>query len=307
MNDYQVVEVKMIQESVNFFDLNPDLEKTNTILKGHVGLVRINLKEIERNKIIQEFVNTGYTENKKDAKMALANLCVNITSSICSFADDTGKKELYNEFKTPISRVNKMSDANIITYSNTAYKSAKKYKTELKPYNVTAEEITNLKNLSEEYSKILLIPGKERDDRAVATSNIKKLIPETLKIFTRKIDRDMMHYKDTEPDIYKGYEKAREIDDSQTTAISIKGTVVDADGNEPLPHVKCTAKFKAGSELAEYHTKTTAKANYQFKGIPDGKCKLIFELEYYDKLVVDTAVYGGEFTRVDVELVKTSL
>ena len=45
MNDYQVVEVKMMQESVSFFDLNPDLEKTNSIVKAHVGLIRTNLKK----------------------------------------------------------------------------------------------------------------------------------------------------------------------------------------------------------------------------------------------------------------------
>ena len=45
MNDYQVVEVAMMQESVNFFNLNPDIEKTNPIAKSHVGLVRVNLKD----------------------------------------------------------------------------------------------------------------------------------------------------------------------------------------------------------------------------------------------------------------------
>ena len=61
------------------------------------------------------------------------------------------------------------------------------------------------------------------------------------------------------------------------------------------------------TDYQEAEVKTTAKGNYQFKDIPDGKCKLIFTLEYYDKLVVDTAVYGGKFTRVDVEMEKTNV
>jgi hypothetical protein len=303
MNDYQVVEVAMMEESVSLFDNNPDLEKANPVLKGHIDLVRPNLIEIEKNKMIQEFVNTGYTETKKDAKLILANLDVNITSSICSFADDSGKKELYNEFKTPISKVEIMKDADIVSYSNTIFMTSTKYKTELKPYNVTDEEIANLKILTEEYSKILLVPGQERDQRNIATSNIKELIPETLQIFTRKIDRDMIHYKDTEPEIYKKYEKAREIDDSQTTAMSIRGKVTGGEAElEVLDYVQVTVK----TNNSEFVTNTSSKGNYQFKGIPDGKCRVIFKKNYYDTLVINSEVHGDKATTIDAKMTKSN-
>jgi len=305
MTDYQEVELKMMQEVERFFKANPNLEKDNKILKNHVEKLRTLISDIEKNEMKQQFDNTGYTENKKLAKQELANNIVNITASICSFAVDTGKNELYNEFKTPISKVKIMSDIDIVNYAKTVVAGAKKYKTELKQYNVTAEEIANLTNKTSEYENILLIPAQERKEKKVATANIKKLITETLQLLKRSIDNDMMHYKDSEADLYNQYINMREIDDSQTNALSIKGTVVDADGKEPLQYVKVTAKFKAGKEWAEKVKSTTHIGNFQFKALPDGKCKLIFELEYYNKLVVDTAVHGGEFTRVDVELEKT--
>jgi len=305
MTDYQEAELKMMQEVERFFTENPDLEKENKILKNHVDKLKVNIADIEKYAMQQQFDNTGYAENKKQAKQELTETIVNITASICSFATDTGKNELYNEFNIPISKVGRMSDIDIVNYAKTLVVAAKKYKTELKPYNVTAEEITVLTNKTEEYSNLLLIPAQQRKEKTVATANIKKLISETLQLLNRSIDNDMMHYKNSETDLYNKYLKMREIDDSQTTALSIKGTVVDANGKEPLQYVKVSAKFKAGKDWAEKVKSTTDLGNFQFKAIPNGKCKLIFELEYYDKLVVDTAVHGGEFTRVDVELVKT--
>jgi len=306
MTDYQVVEVTMMQETVDFFDRNPELEKANTILKTHIDLVRQKLKDIEKNKIIQELINTGYTENKKEAKINLANLDVNITSSICSFADDSSKNELYNEFKAPISKVKAMKDADIVTYSNTVHITATKYNKELKPYNVTAKEIENLKNTTQEYSKILLIPAQERDNKSIATSNIKELIPEALQIFTRKIDRDMMHYKDAEPAIYKEYEKKREIDDNQTTALSIRGQITGGEAEiEVLEYVYITAKFKAGTDWKEMSATSTKKGNYQFKNIPDGKCTITFEKNYYQTVVVESEVHHQKATQLNIKMKKT--
>ena len=93
------------------------------------------------------------------------------------------------------------------------------------------------------------------------------------------------------------------IDDSQTTALSIKGTITDA--HEPahvLQHVRVTAKFKAGQDWKEMYATSTAKGNYQFKGIPDGKCTLTFELEYYETLTKDIAVYSGKATELNITI-----
>jgi len=310
MTDYQKAEVKMLQEVVNFFDNNPELEKGDEMLKKHVDLLREKLKELKENEIKQNYNNTGYTENKKVVKNDLADISVNVTSSICSYATDSGKNELYNEFKTPISKVQVMSDSDIIIYSDKILVESEKYKKELEPYHVTAEDLVNLTKLNEEYSKILLVPAEERKEKAVATANIKTLIPESLQILKRSLDRDMIHYKDTQPDLYETYKNMREIDDSQTTALSIKGTVTEVhtqahEAAHVLQYVKVTVKFKAGSELSDKVKSTTAKGNYQFKGIPEGKCTLTFELEYYDTVIVESVVYSDKATKLNIEMKKS--
>jgi hypothetical protein len=298
----------MMQEVVRFFDENPNLEKAdNSILKTHVNKLKDFISQIEANAIKQEFDNTGYTQNKKKAKQELANADVNVTASICSYASDTGKNELYNEFNIPISKVNRMSDADLVNYTKTIVATATENIKDLKPYNVTADELTNLTKQNEAYSQLLLIPAEQRKEKKVATENIKKLISEALKLLKRSIDNDMVHYKDIEPDLYAKYINIREIDDSQTTALSIKGKVTDADTGKPLQYVRVTAKFKAGQDWKDLHATSTAKGNFQFKGIPDGKCTVTFELEYYNSLSVDTAVHSGKATELNVSIKKTEI
>jgi len=200
----------------------------------------------------------------------------------------------------------KSCSIDIVNYANTVLVEADKYKKELEPYNLTADELVNLTNQKEAYSQILLIPAEQRKEKAVATDKIKTLIAEALQFIKRSVDFDMVHYKDSDADLYQTYENMREIDDSKTTALSIKGTVVDAhELTHVLQHVKVSAQFKAGSALKEIKTVTSEKGNYQFKSIPDGKCTLSFELEYYDTVVEEIAVYSDKATKIDVQMKKT--
>ena len=312
MKDYQEAEIKMMQEIVSFFDENPEFEKNNAILKTHVDKLRGILKEIGVYAIKQNYDNTGYTENKKKAKDELAHSDLNITASICSYATDSGKNELYNEFKTPISKVLSMSDAGIVNYTNTILLKADEYKKDLEPYNVTADELVNLTKQKEAYSALLLIPAEERKEKTVATHKIKALITEGLQMLKRSVDHDMVHYKDTEPDLYEKYEALREIDDSKTMHMSLIGHVEDADsdcdGTEDgcaLEFVKVTVKFKAGSELADSVKSTSKKGNYQFDKLPDGKCTVTFEKNYYDTLVINSEIHDNHLTRLDAKLKKS--
>jgi len=307
MTDYQNAELKMFLEVSKFFETNSELTSGNAVIKKHVDSLNLQIADLEKNKAKQQIDTTGYAKEKRKAKADLAKTIYMLTAGVRSFATDTNNDPLFNEFKTPESHIKKMADVDIVNYAKTLAKAIKENQKDLKAYGITAEDLTNLKTKISDYENILLLPAQQRKEKSLATKNIKKIIKDINKLLSISLDNDMVQYSDTQADLYNEYLKMREIDDSQTTALSIKGRVVDSQSKEPLQYVKVTAKFKAGKEWAEKVKSSTHLGNFQFKGIPDGKCKLIFELEYYNKLVVDTAVHGGEFTRVDVELVKTSL
>jgi len=305
MTDKQDAVVDMYQEVDSFFVQNPALTKDDVILKNHHNQLTAMLEDIAKYNQAQEFDSKGYAKDKKAAKEKLSELIFELSSGFCSFAVDTKNNVISEEFDTSLSIVKRMKDAEFVNYANRLATELGKYIKDLSPYHITADDVTNLTNKTAKYTEILHIPDEVTKNKAVATQKIKELIKEAHDLLDNSIDRDMVHYKKTDTELYSEYLKRREIHDAPTTALSIKGTVVDAATKEPLQHVKVTAKFKAGKEWAEKVKSSTHIGNFQFKFIPDGKCKLIFELEYYDKLVVDTAVHGGEFTRVDVEMEKT--
>ena len=308
MNDYQNAVLKMMDETIHFFDNNPDVLK-NPVIKKHVDQLKLSYKDLLSNKLLQETDIKGSFKRKKEAKDELAIENFRLTGSIRSFATDNNNDFLYKEIDTSTSVMKHLPDEDLLSYTQLIINNITKYQSELKPYGITAEDLVNLTALHSEFHKLLLLPAEKRKEVKVATANIKTIISNILILLKESIDNDMLQYQDDKPELYKKYEVLREIDDSQTTALSIMGTVTDADddcdGDCPLAHVKVLAKFKPGKAWKEMDCVSSEKGNYQFKDIPDGKCSLTFTLEFYDTVTKEIAVYSDKATKLDIEMKKS--
>jgi len=64
-------------------------------------------------------------------------------------------------------------------------------------------------------------------------------------------------------------------------------------------------KFRLAQGLKEFSKKTTKKGNFQFKGLPEGKCTVTFEKNYYQTLTVDSEIHNNAMTRLNVQLTKS--
>jgi hypothetical protein len=261
--------------------------------------------------LLQEADIKGAFKRKKEEKNELAIENFRLTGSVRSFATDTNNDLLYKEINTSKAAMIRLSDENLLSYTQVIINKMTEYKTNLKPYSITDKDIVELTAMHKQFRELLLLPAQLRKGVKVATANIKEIITEILTLLRESIDNDMLQYQDTMPELYKKYAVLREIDDSKTTALSIIGTVHDADSDcdgvedECLQHVRATVKFKAGHAWKEMHATTSAKGNYQFKGLPEGKCKVIFKKNYYDTLVINSEVHQGKATKLDVVMTKT--
>jgi len=306
MYDYQIAVLKMIDEIIRFYESNPELIKNDPILKKHYEELVALRADVLKNKKIQEADIKGVFAKKKKEKSILSEDIFQITGSLRSYATDTSNDLLYKEIDESKSGINKKADEDVISYCSFAIDKLTEYQEELKPYGVTAEDLVNLTKQNKDYRNLMLLPAKMRKDVKTATDNLKTILTKIKHLLGESLDNDMLRYQDSQPKLYKEYAVLREIDDSQTTALSFKGTVVDA--HEPshvLQYAKVTAKFKAGAAFKEMHAVSTEKGNYQFKGIPEGECTLTFTLEKYDTLIVESVARPDKLTRVDVEMKKT--
>ena len=308
MTDKQDVIVKMYQEVIRFFDENSKLTAENAILKKHTNQFTDIVADIVKFNKSQEYDSTGFAEQKKEAKLNLANTIFNLTSSFCSFAIDTNNKPILNKYDLTLSIVKRLKDAEFVNYANNLLTDLTQYVKELQAYHITDKDIKDLKLQIANYSQLLLVPAKIRKQKSVATDKIKELIKEASNLLDNSIDRDMVHYKDTQEIIYLEYLKDRQIDDSQTAHLALTGIVVDATTNEPLQDVK--VRFRGGSEEIDPikrkvpKKRTTAKGNYQFKTLPLGKCEIEFTLPYYQTQTVKSAIFANRKTILDIKLVK---
>jgi len=306
MTDYQNVVAKMINEVLLFFKEMKAKKAEQSILQKHVTkLNELNI-ELEKYKRIQETDIKGIFIEKKKAKKELSENIYRLTGSLRSFATDNENDLLYKEIDTPKSKLKTLPDLDLVSYSGLVIDKLNEYKKQLVAYSISDKDIADITAETANFDELLLKPAKMRKEVKVATSNIKALITEMLNLLSESIDNDMLQYEDKQPELYKQYLVIREIDDSQTTALSIKGTVTGGDAEvEVLDYVTVTAKFKAGAAYSTKVKSTTTKGNYQFKGIPEGKCTLTLTLENYDTVVVETVVRPDKYTRVDVVMKKT--
>ena len=306
MKDYQNAVLKMIDEIIKFFDDNPELEKNNAILKIHVDALRALKKDLLANKMIQEADIRGLVTRKTEIKVELAKDNFRLSGSMRSFATDNNNDLLYQEINSSKSDMKRLSDENMYSFTLFVIDKLTEYQEDLKTYGITADDIVNLTAKNKLFHELLLLPAQKRKEVKVSTVNIKQIITKILTLLRESIDNDMLQYQAKEPELYKKYEVLREIDDSQTTALSFKGLLVDAhEPSHTLQYVKVIAKFKAGGAFKEMQSVSSELGNYQFKGIPEGKCTLTFSLEYYDSLVVEAVARSGKLTQLDVELKKT--
>ena len=310
MTDYQQVQFKMILEtlellktSFNFADAAK--QATSTILEKHyIKAVDIK-KEIVTNIEIQESDISGYARRKKEQKNSISEFDYELSSGLRSFANDTDNAPVYDEFDLSVSKINKLSDINFVTYSKNLITNLNKYKKEVEAYGVSADDIDKLSLDLAHFNNILLEPAQHKDQKKVASQNIKELISEELNLFKTSIDNHMEQYRTSKPDLYKNYQEARQIDDNRTTALSIRGKITGGEAEiEVLEYVHVTAKFKAGTDWKEMSATSTAKGNYQFKGVPDGMCTVTFEKNYYQTIVVESEVHHQKATQLNVVMKK---
>jgi hypothetical protein len=292
----------MYQEVDRFFLSEAEKVALNIILKKQSDVFHTIVVDIARFVLAQEFDSKGFASKKQTAKAKLSDNIFKLTSSFCSFGVDTKNQPIVQEFNVSETHVNKKKDAEFVIYANRLIASLGKYVKELEPYHITADDITILSNKTLAYSDLLHIPEEVIKDKAISTEKIKELISQGHELLVNSIDRDMMFYEDTDEALYSEYLKRREIHDADTTAMSIRGKVTGGEAElEVLDYVQVTVK----TNKSEFVTNTSSKGNYQFKGLPEGKCKVIFKKNYYDTLVINSEVHQGKATKLDVVMTKT--
>ncbi len=305
MNKRQEAYSSMAHKVIGEMNRHKDIWKSNKVISGTVEKINGLFKEIETTNARQNQSTKGASQKKREYRKQLDNTTNSFLGIFRSYAKTTGNDELYENSNKTISEIKSIKDTEIIILVNTTKDYATKHLRNLKDYGMTQKMIANYENSADGYVEYLTRPQEIQAEKKTATTELKELFKQLDIQLTEYLDNHMMQFIIKEPQFYKDYENARIIYDDPTIAKSIMGTVTDANTGERLEYVKITVKFKAGIELADKVKSTSAKGNFQFKGIPEGKCTVSFEKNYYQTLTVNSEVHNNAMTRLNVQLKKS--
>jgi hypothetical protein len=285
-------------ENENYWKDIAIISKCVTTIYGVMGKIETVNNNQTRNTI-------GVTLKKKEYRDKLNELTDIFFGIFRSYATVIDNKELYESSKISFSKLKGTRDTEMKGVCSKTLKYATDNLINLEQCGMTQEQIDEYRNYLDGYVKYLAMPQQIQAERKTATKQLKALFKKLEDLFVMQLDNHMVQFKQKNPEFYSNYVNARVIYDEHTTSKSLMGKITDYKTGEPLQYVEVVARIEADNKVNEYKKVTTAKGNYQFKGLPTGKCKVTFVKNYYDTVTIDSEINPNNLTRLNVEIQKT--
>ncbi len=288
--------LRMVKRTIDYLNENNIYWQDNIALVAIIKLIIQFYDKIDRYQEEQQLNITGYAQKKNDQKQKVILNTFAIIGSIRAYASTNNDKVLLGKVKYSRSDLWRLRDMELNNLYNTLVKICTSILDNLAEYNITQEVIDNYTSEINNYNEIIREPIKAIKRRKTATASIKIDMPEFRKIISERLDGIMEQYHLTHPYFYLGYTKHREIVDTPTHKLSLKGTVVNLNTSEPMFNV-----ITIIPEL-EKETETTELGNYQFKNIKRGIYKIEFQKEGYKSITQTIEIQDTYTTELNVEM-----
>lgn len=212
---------------------------------------------------------------KSGIRETLIRKAFKLASSLMSYAAATENNELYMSCtwtETKLRRL-KRDDFAPACYSVMGF--ANENLKDLSPYGITPAFLDEINRYLDQYKESIAQLLKEKEQKRILNGNIVMLVSEVLHILQRRIDHDMVSYRDTAPDFYREYRQARKIGSKQIPGVMISGNVTEWGSMNPLSNVK--VRF----ESSGITVKTTVRGNFRIKNPPEGQALIRFSKKGY--------------------------
>jgi hypothetical protein len=222
MNDYQENIFSMCARVLARLDKNdtivssiPALDLAKTGLKNRMANIRST-------DIIATKKLTGITVDKNTAKKDLTNACIQMSSTICAYAGNTGNNTLYQEIYKSKTLIIKLRDDQLPSYANQILIRLNEYTANLTDYGITPIAITNFENLLTFYANTTATPRSAAATRKTAVKNLASQTSDIRIYLTKVVDKIVLTLKPTQPTFVSQYFNDRNIYDDGTSNNVIK-------------------------------------------------------------------------------------
>lgn len=214
-------------------------------------------------------VITGVAIDKTVLKKNLCQSAADMAALVYAFASSTNNNTLKQEVNYAYTDFFRLKDDLVAPTAQNIHNAATANLAALAPFGITAAMLSALQTTITNYSTSVPTPRNAKAIKATFTQNIKQLIKETDDILKNQLDKLSVSFKTARPDFYSTYLNARIIIDPSKTETQIKGMIIDALTNAPIP--KATVEVVGAATSTKL---TDGEGKFVFKPLTPGTYEL---------------------------------
>lgn len=241
----------------------------------------------------QKHKNKGFRIDKDELKVEVIETSLVLTSKITSLALAIDNTVLFNQMNYPESELIRATDAEIVVIANFIATKVEDNLVALAPYGVVVADLGDYQDLIAAYKIAQPLPRNEIKAKKEATEELALKITEA-NHFLFKMDFAVKAIRKEQATFVRNYFKRREINDSPTRTLSIRGHVVDQNGNPIRVYMVC--------ETLGINRRVSAKGGFYFKDLDTNIYTIKFIRPNFETVTQNIAVFLGERTDVTITM-----
>jgi hypothetical protein len=201
----------MLKAVLNLLKQNRSLWETSTVMVALFNKLEAFINEIESIRLITDTDLTGITADKLAQQEALIAKIYEFSSILYAMASATENKILQGKVDFSESELQNARGGDLVSTCTSIAALIRENLTALVPYSLTEPDVVVLDEMIASFSENLPTHRVSVSERKAANDRMKDTFTKTDQLMDDQLDRLMVRYKKTSPDLYAAYTNARRI------------------------------------------------------------------------------------------------
>ncbi|WP_421919693.1 carboxypeptidase-like regulatory domain-containing protein [Marinifilum sp.] len=298
MNKFLVAYREMKRRLEDFYHENQVKIDAIPILKEIFDALLAEFTKFEQAWEITTQDYSGSTLSKKNVKNQLANKVSNCNMLLYNYCIKNELSDELPNFKGSEGMLSKLSDEKLLSRCEYSIGYLEGLGEKLSETALTAEDLEDLKTLYANYENLAPRPKVLQGKQKIALEDLSASRSAGINIINERLDKVMESmFEDSEPEFYKTYVEASEMENPGSSKLAVKGSILDKNTKLPVPQ----AHLIIESIDFDHEVKGT-KGGFRISKLEPGTYTLKIEAVTYKTITMDLIHRYGETNELEIEM-----
>lgn len=201
----------MLKAVLSFLKQNRSMWENSPVMVELVNKLEVLIGEIESIRLVIDNDITGITAEKMAQQLALTDKSYELSSILYAMASSTENRILQGKVDYSETDLQKTRGGDLISTSVSIAELVRENLPALVPYSLTEADVIRFEELIDNYTKNLPTHRVSVAERKSAIERLKEAFSKVDTLINEQLDRMMVRYRNTMPDLYATYINARMI------------------------------------------------------------------------------------------------